>query len=608
MATKSENELIQKYPRKNCWVNGLHKIFASKEDINTCTVVDKYKEFVSEYTVIYVICDASDKSIFGERYREGTKWIIANKTLFQCSTNAIIETTCYELFILREQRNLIPGTKYRVTDYTCQQSDAEFRSLNHRFDIIFTALDEKTLDEWCTVIQNKNDDYFASSDLSGWVIRCVLESPKPILYKTSIEEFPDEVDEEDYYLYDGQFTYDGDTYNKWKKFDTGNDQGWWILTDPSQDLTSASLENPIQPVGSIKDDVGMGEDMYSKAFDDWIVKYVGSTGGPHITVLYMKDENNNECYYDFKNIQFKRYMIKSVNNIALEESILNTYLGIKNGYGYDIDEDDYIWVYTFGGESDGSVTGNCRDNKIGYCGTPNNITMLYGAKDNEFGNCSNVSMGESCYSNKLLDYCNNNTFGNDNGNNTFGNNNHHNTFGNYNWSNTFGNYNYNNTFGNAFQFNTFGNENYNNTFGNGCSRNSFGNDNWYNTFGNDNYNNTFGNNNYNNSFGNYNSYNTFGNGCSENTFGNNNWYNTFGNNNGGNVFGNDFQYNRVDEDVQYLDFTVNYSDPIMHIHILSGYKYGSLTAVPTGIVTSATYCQFIGFDNGGNFVCKNPLN
>ena len=74
------------------------------------------------------------------------------------------------------------------------------------------------------------------------------------------------------------------------------------------------------------------------------------------------------------------------------------------------------------------------------------------------------------------------------------------------------------------------------------------------------------------------------------------------------MFGNDFQYNRVDEDVQYLDFTVNYSDPIMHIHILSGYKYGSLTAVPTGIVTSATYCQFIGFDNGGNFVCKNPLN
>ena len=509
MTTKSENELIQKYPRKNCWVNGLHKIFASKEDINTCTVVDKYKEFVSEYTVIYVICDASDKSIFGERYREGTKWIIANKTLFQCSTNAIIETTCSELFNLREQKKLIPGTKYRVTDYTCQQSDAEFRSLNHRFDIIFTALDEKTLDEWCTAIQNKNDDYFASSDLSGWVIRCVLESPKPILYKTSIEEFPDEVDEEDYYLYDGQFAYDGDTYNRWKKFDTGNDQGWWILTDPSQDLTSASLENPIQPVGSIKDDVGIGEDMYSKAFDDWIVKYAGSTGGPHITVLYMKDENNNECYYDFKNIQFKRYMIKSVNNIALEESILNTYLGIKNGYGYDIDEDDYIWVYTFGGESDGSVTGNCRDNKIGYCGTPNNITMLYGAKNNEFGNCSNVSMGESCYSNKLLDYCNNNTFGN---------------------------------------------------------------------------------------------------GCSENTFGNNNYNNTFGNDNGNNTFGNDFQYNRVDEDVQYLDFTVNYSDPIMHIHILSGYKYGSLTAVPTGIVTSATYCQFIGFDNGGNFVCKNPLN
>ena len=373
----------------------------------------------------------------------------------------------------------------------------------------------------------------------------VLESPKPILYKTSIEQFPDAIDEEDYYIYDGQFVYDGDTYNKWKKFDTGNDQGWWILTDPSQDLTSASLENPIQPVGSIKDDVGIGEDMYFKAFDDCIVKYVGSTGSPYITVLYMKDENNNECYYDFKNIQFKRYKITSVNNIALEGSILNTYLGIKDGYGYDIDEDDYIWVYTFGGESDGSITGNCRDNKIGYCGTPNNITMLYGAENNQFGNCSNVSIGESCYSNKFLDYCNNNTFGNYNNNNSFGNNNQYNTFGNYNNNNSFGNEHYNNT---------FGNENYNNTFGNGCSRNSFGNYNLNNTFG------------------------------------------------------NNFKYNRIDEDVQYLDFTVNYSDPIINIHILSGYKYRSLTAVPTGIVTNATYCQFVGFDNSGNFVCKNPLN
>lgn len=69
-------------PKKNCWVHGLHKVFASPEDLRTCTVVDDYKDQINNYTVIYVVCDSQDAAIFGQLYQTDTKWIIANKTIF----------------------------------------------------------------------------------------------------------------------------------------------------------------------------------------------------------------------------------------------------------------------------------------------------------------------------------------------------------------------------------------------------------------------------------------------------------------------------------------------------------------------------------------------
>lgn len=69
-------------PKKNCWVHGLHKIFATPEDLLECIVVDEYKDQVNEFTVIYVVCDEGDAAIFGPIYKENTKWIIANKTIF----------------------------------------------------------------------------------------------------------------------------------------------------------------------------------------------------------------------------------------------------------------------------------------------------------------------------------------------------------------------------------------------------------------------------------------------------------------------------------------------------------------------------------------------
>ena len=107
--------------------------------------------------------------------------------------------------------------------------------------------------------------------------------------------------------------------------------------------------------------------------------------------------------------------------------------------------------------------------------------------------------------------------------------------------------------------------------------------------------------------------NKFGNGCNSNAFGNECSYNSFGNNCYSNSFGNEFSKNTLGVDIQYLDFKVNYpgtgvgESGVTYIQILNGYKYSQLTAVPTGIVTGATYCQYVGYTSTGAFMVVNPL-
>lgn len=93
---------------------------------------------------------------------------------------------------------------------------------------------------------------------------------------------------------------------------------------------------------------------------DW----ADTTNGKGV-VFYMKDEWNNECPYDFKNIQFKRYEITACNacpRIAVsDEENYGYYYGIKERftedgqtyeeYGLHGEEatygTNYAWAYTF---------------------------------------------------------------------------------------------------------------------------------------------------------------------------------------------------------------------------------------------------------------------
>ena len=344
--------------------------------------------------------------------------------------------------------------------------------------------------------------------------------------------------------------------------------------------------------------------------DAWEIKYdldndttkyawADATNGKGV-IFYMKDEWDNECPYDFKNIQFKRWAVSDVQNSELDSTTLDN---LKDIYVYDDDNSKFItryayknsncvygstthvvnsndsdWYYTFSTFKfeneiyaldeieDASIKGNnfysitidsggCFGNSIkpyynnkasndgGIDGTQylNNIVFNGYYQTIEKGyayHCFANSIGYNSYNNTFGNSCDSNTFGDYFRYNTFGSGCDFNTFGNNCSDNTFGNNCIYNIFGNSCGDNTFGNSCNYNIFGNSCGDNTFGTDCWSNSFGNDLDNSTFGGGCWSNSFGNNFENITFGNGCSQNSFGNDGLNTTFGNICSNNTFGN----------------------------------------------------------------------
>ena len=270
-------------------------------------------------------------------------------------------------------------------------------------------------------------------------------------------------------------------------------------------------------------DINAWELKYCLDNDTTRFAWADDTNGKGV-IYYMKDEWNNECPYDFKNIQFKRWAITKTN-ASSDDPFNNRYVGINNDgeilpNGYDIpDDNDFKWLYTFSGQS---ASWDEENDSIIY---PDDIT-----RDTEIYDLSNVDMHGFYNENTDPVGCSNNIIKEYYGGRNFAVNtltlnniiftgwfidvetlpsNYEELYGDgifemmsVPFSNTFENECYNNTFGNYFQYNTFGNDCNSNTFGNRC------------------YNNSFGNSVNRNTFGNYFQYNTFGNSCFSNTFGN----------------------------------------------------------------------------------------
>lgn len=378
-------------------------------------------------------------------------------------------------------------------------------------------------------------------------------------------------------------------------------------------------------------------------------------------VYLMKDEWNNECPYDFKNIMFKRVKVSGEYVEGSYDAANFLYLGIPGDIPevFDVeDESDTIWVYTFNGFDDLEDVTQVRDVSVKgmltederFGGYPdkyhpsngvmkarqafqvvddedghevqllNNIvfvqmyTMTYNYEVDGYdfnAGCYNMTIGAKRNEGlKFGAHCHDFAIGSGCYGSSFGSNCQHNTFGTDCYQNSFGNDFQNNSFGNNCQYNSFGNNCYRNSFGNNCYDNTFGNDFRYNTFGNYCQYNTLGNSCNSNSFGNGCNWNSFGNYCNNNSFGNSCWNNSFGNDCGGNSFGNYCQTITVFDGVQYCSVTGGSSSaPVKNAQILNGTAGASAqNKLTIGFAANKAYTQVAAKTTAGTLKIFNPAD
>ena len=84
-------------------------------------------------------------------------------------------------------------------------------------------------------------------------------------------------------------------------------------------------------------------------------------------IYYMKDEFENECSYDFKNVLYKRFKITKCDK---HPGWIGTYHGMLDTSYETVDENDYKWYYTFS-LNDSEDTDDIRDGSL--FSTTNNI-------------------------------------------------------------------------------------------------------------------------------------------------------------------------------------------------------------------------------------------
>ena len=469
--------------------------------------------------------------------------------------NSEIKLTYSELVYLRNNRQLVPGQLYRITDYVTTTTQDNTKSAEHQFDIIVEALTTNTLSEYAKVKAKENDNYFFNNDLNAWKIKYCLDNDTdrfswadPDNGKGVIYYMKDEYGNEapyDFknilYLKDGKEvpTFGENCSNNIiKEYKVDN-----IINLPNITFGSGCTNNTF------------GNECYNNTFAYGCTNNTfGNTCTGNTFVFSCTDNTfGNECC---KNT----FKLSCVNNTIGDYCYNNTFGNrcSHNTFKYNCHHntfgDNYI-NNTFGDYCNHNTIGDqCYRNTFGD--SCKNNTFGDKCKNNTFGdNCTGNTFGNECYNNTFGEYCNTNTFESGCTDNTFGTDCDNNTFGNYCNYNVFGEYCNNNTFVIHCDYNTFRNECHHNTFRENCNNNTFGkycNNNTFDglcdyiTFGTDCDNNTFevfcshntfGGGCRNNTIGTYCDNNTFGDSCKNNTFGTYFRNNTFGNTCTGNTFG-----------------------------------------------------------------------
>lgn len=393
--------------------------------------------------------------------------------------NAMLNVTYSELKSLRDNSQLVPGRQYRITDYVTTTTQSNTQSAGHRFDVIVIADDVNVLNENARAIQHVGDNYFSNSDLNTWELKYCLDN--------GTDRFAWADDSEDYtinlplsdsirnllqqYFGDNAYIPGVITFKYWNhRFNDPNCEEWMGIDYYAATNVNLPGDNRLliaYPHGTkLYSNIAFSEtlsiaynyDIEGNCF--FINGQVAPDLGPIDTlptvlieekgkgvIYYMKDEFNNECSYDFKNITFK-----------VDGSYRWTFHGIR-------------------GDKSLKQEYRCELNVI----KPywNSSTKKFTLNNNVFID-ENVDYDVPCVGNIIEENCYNNKFGSNivwnrlgpySDGNTFGNEIKHNTTLSRFSNNTLGNEIHHNSFGTQVKNNTLGNYIEHCQFGNGCITN-----------------------------------------------------------------------------------------------------------------------------------------
>lgn len=330
---------------------------------------------------------------------------------------------------LRDNGKLVPGCKYRMIDYETTTSQEGTQAAGHPFDLILTALDEKTLDEKCSAIQSARDTegYFANSDLAAWQVWYTLDNdikyswavPKGLRIGVDFSEWDEGVLN---CFYADTFIYNGEQYHKWVIPYWGN--YCYVLT---------KTKTPNIGENTIYVDIVNGEIDYEEEVG--FVSSVSELDGGKGVIYRMIDENRNDLPYDFKNIMYikpldeygnydKENGVKHpvytfnqfINNESGDLSLYNSavYSNVMTDCGDILPENAilssyFCFVYnnTFISSISNIFDGNTYNNTF-----IDSISNIFGrdVSNNTFISCENNKIVGYYTVNNYFNQCDNNTF------------------------------------------------------------------------------------------------------------------------------------------------------------------------------------------------------
>jgi hypothetical protein len=217
------------------------------------------------------------------------------------------EATWQELKDLRDSGKLIAGMKYRMIDYDTYTSQEDTKSAMHPFDLILTALDNKTLSEECSAIHSARDvdGYFANSNLGAWKVSYCLDNDAArfawAASKGVICSFDDGFLSLGYF---GDFEWNGVTYTAYR-IDYGKLAGlgasvYLYALYPNDAPQAGDI-----PTYVLMDGIAFGEEGFIDQTVDFgqlfVVSSVSDVDGKGV-IYRLMDEHQNDVCYDFKNI------------------------------------------------------------------------------------------------------------------------------------------------------------------------------------------------------------------------------------------------------------------------------------------------------------------